>query len=119
MPTLSELKEAVAIAEQIQKLQTELDDLVGGAEFPTVAATLIASSAVKTGNRFFSPESRAKMAAAQAARWAKTKKPNAGPATAVAISPKAKGKRVLSPEGRARIVAALKARHAAPRKAKA
>jgi hypothetical protein len=73
---------------------------------------------VKTGKRFVSPESRAKMASAQAARWAKLK----GPVIAIAlpsVDPKPKkGKRVLSPEGRARIVAALKARHAANKKAK-
>jgi len=119
MPTLTQLKEAVAIAEQIEKLQSELASLVGGSG-PVVSVTPVSAPVSKTvsGKRFVSAESRAKMAAAQHARWAR--KNGAAKPAAVAVAPKASGgkkKRVLSPEGRARIVAALKARHAANRKA--
>jgi hypothetical protein len=117
MPTLTQLKEAVAIAEQIEKLQSELASIFDNDSMsPTVSTT--PAPAVKTGKRFFSAESRAKMAAAQAARWAKTKGPSA-PAVALdsAVTPKVK-KNGLSPEGRARIAAAQRARHAAAKKAK-
>jgi hypothetical protein len=121
MPTLSQLKEAVAIAEQIDKLQSELASILDGAGFAGAAAKAVPAPAVKTGKRIFSAESRAKMAAAQAARWAKTKGPSTDAATAVApetsVAPKAtKAKRVMSSEGRARIAAAQRARHAAKRK---
>jgi hypothetical protein len=59
-----------------------------------------------------SPEARAKIAAAQRARWAKSK----GSSTVSVKAPAAKSvkkKGGLSPEGRAKIVAALKARWAA------
>jgi hypothetical protein len=122
MPTLAQLKQAVAIAEQIEKLQGELASIVGGSVFAVVAANVMAASAVKTGKRTMSPETIAKMRAAQQARWSKVNGPSAGPATAIALPSSVpettKGKRVLSPEGRARIVAALKARHAAAKKAK-
>jgi hypothetical protein len=118
-PSVAQLKEALSIAERIEKLKTELDQILGSADFPSVAASIVVASAVKTGKRFVSPGARAKMAAAQAARWAKLKAPSAGPVTAVALpSEPAKGKRVLSPEGRARIVAALKRRHAAAKNRK-
>ena len=135
MPTLSQLKHAVSIAEQIEKLQAELAGLVGGSAALSVKSTATISavkSAVKTpapktasSKRFVSPEARAKMAAAQAARWAKARGTSAAPVSAVAAKPSAAPKAAktgkkggLSPEGRARIVAALKARHAANRKAK-
>jgi hypothetical protein len=148
MPTLAQLKQAVTIAEQIEKLQAELHELMGGAAFPAVAAKVVAASVVKTGKRTMSAEAREKIAAAHRARWAKS--------TSVAkpVAKSTSGKRFvsaesrakmaaaqharwakknggsapaakpvkkkggLSPEGRARIVAALKARHAAARKAK-
>jgi hypothetical protein len=124
MPTLTQLKEAVAIGERIEKLQAELASLLGGGSTPAVPLPSVKSApAPVSGKRFVSREARARMAAAQVARWARTKKPGA-PAKAVALksagAPKtAKGKKKggLTPEGRARIVAALKARHAANRQA--
>jgi hypothetical protein len=120
MPTLTQLKEAVAISEQIEKLQAELAGLLGGGSMPSMPAVKSAPAPV-SGKRFVSPEARAKMAAAQVARWAKAKGPAAkAAAPASGDAPKtvkAKKKRGLTPEGRARIVAALKARHAANRKA--
>jgi hypothetical protein len=41
VPALTQLKEAVAIAEQIEKLQSELASIIGGAEFPAVAASVV------------------------------------------------------------------------------
>jgi hypothetical protein len=122
-PSIEQLKRALAIAEQIESLKSQLDSLVAGGSLPAVQPVEKAVA----GKRFVSAESRAKMAAAQAARWAKRKGPSAGPATAVALpsaasalpaAPKGKKKGGLTAEGRAKIVAALKARHAANRKNK-
>ena len=117
MPTLSQLKAAVSIAEQIEALQAQLASLVGGSSsigsVPMFASTAVA----KTGKRTMSPEARERIAAAQRARWAKSK----GTSTAVAKGPAAKPakkKGGLSPEGRAKIVAALKARWAKKRAGK-
>ena len=61
------------------------------------------------GARNFSDATKAKMAAAQKARWAKLK----GKAAVVAASaPAPKKKRKMSPAGRAAIIAATKARWA-------
>jgi hypothetical protein len=113
MPTLSQLKHAVSIAEQIEKLQGTLAGLVGGSA-PVASAPKAASSPVaKAGKRTMSPEARARIAAAQRARWAKSKGTTKAP---VAKPMKKKGG--LSPEGRAKIVAALKARWAKKRAGK-
>ena len=113
MPTLIQLKQAVTIAEQIAELQAKLAGLIGGGGSVAPAPKAAAAPVVKSGKRTMSPEARARIAAAQRARWAKSK----GTVKAPVASPtKKKGK--LSPEGRAKIVAALKARWAAKRAAK-
>jgi hypothetical protein len=113
MPTLIQLKEAVTIAEQIEALQAKLASLVGGGGSVVSAPKAVSAPAAKPGKRTMSAEARARIAAAQRARWAKSK----GVAKAPAASPtKKRGK--LSPEGRAKIVAALKARWAAKRAGK-
>jgi hypothetical protein len=111
MPTLSQLKQAVSIAEQIENLQTQLASLVGGSA-PVVSAPKAASSPVAMpGKRTMSPEARASIAAAQRARWAKSK----GAAKASAAKPVEKpvsGKRFVSAESRAKMAAAQQARWA-------
>jgi hypothetical protein len=116
MPTLAQLKEAVAIAEEIEKLTSQLNSLIGGAELPAAAPKAAAAPVAKTGKRQMSPEARARIAAAQRARWAKSKGLSSPAAKTPAVAP-GKKKRGLTPEGRARIVAALKARWAAKRRA--
>jgi len=120
-PSIDQLKRAITISEQIQKLESELASILG-ASAKVSAPAKVAAVAVKTGRsrkRGLSAEGRARIAAAQKARWAKVK------GTAVAATPaaapkagKRKGKRNLSPEARARIVAAVKRRWAKARKAK-
>src|SRR6266481_8834063 len=112
-PTLTQLQRALAIAEQIQKLEDELEGVLGGESSggaPAASASPKAAAAAKPGRRggkrFVSPEARARMAAAQKARWAKSKGGKASAPAKPAVA--GKKKRVLSPEGRARIVAALK-----------
>src|SRR4051794_40661511 len=111
-PTLAQLKQAVALAERIEQLQTELASLVGrGSSVSTSPdAAVSAPTGKRRGRRKMSAEARARIAAAQRARWAKAKGTSA---LAVASPAPRKKKRKLSPEGRARIVAALKARWAA------
>ena len=65
--------------------------------------------------RTFSAASKAKMAAAQKARWAK--KNGTAPAAVEAPVVKTRKKRTMSPEARARIAAAQKARWAKVKKA--
>lgn len=122
-PTRDQLQRALVIAEQIHKLEQELAGILNSPA-PVVAASASPKTrgVTSSGKRYVSPEARAKMAAAQAARWARARGGSSGAATATTL--KAAGglkkgkKRVLSAEGRARIVAALKARHAANRAAK-
>ncbi|MEP6672777.1 MAG: hypothetical protein ABJF10_26670 [Chthoniobacter sp.] len=120
-PSIDQLKRAITISEQIQKLESELASILG-ASVKVSAPAKVAAVAVKTGRkkRGLSAEGRARIAAAQKARWAKVKGTTA--AAAPAAAPKAgkrkKGKRNLSPEARARIVAAVKRRWAKVKKAK-
>jgi len=118
-PSIDQLKRAVSISEEIEKLQSALASLLGAAPKASapVSAAPVAPKARK-GKRGLSAEGRARIAAAQKARWAKVKGAAAAPAPA-ASKPgrKAKVKRVLSPEARARIVAAVKRRWAKARKA--
>jgi hypothetical protein len=64
------LKRAIAIAEKIATLQGELNQILGGRISSTMTTPLTASHPRK-GKR--SPAVRSKMAAAQKARWAKSK----------------------------------------------
>jgi hypothetical protein len=122
-PSRAQLQRALTISEQIHKLEQELTEVLGGSAPATTTTSAPKPAAAKPGKRFVSAEARAKMAAAQAARWARSRGQSAGPATAVTLkaaggAKKGPKKRVLSAEGRAKIVAALKARHAANRAAK-
>lgn len=71
-------------------------------------AAVPAAAATRGGKRTFSAATKAKMRAAQKARWAKLK--GKAPASATASAPKKKRK--MSAAGRAAIVAAAKARWA-------
>ncbi len=84
-----------------------------GASAPA-APVAAAPPAAPTGKRTFSAATKAKMRAAQQARWAKIK----GAAPAPAATAK-KARRKLSAAGRAAIVAAAKARWAKVNAAKA
>jgi hypothetical protein len=114
-PNLAQLKQAVSIAEQIEKLQAELAGLVGGRSSVASTPTASPASPIKK-KKVMSRAARAKIGAAQKARWARVK----ATATATAKAPGApKKKRKLSPEGRARIVTAAKARWATKKKSAA
>jgi hypothetical protein len=121
-PSIDQLKRAITISEQIHKLESELASILG-ASAKVSAPAKVAAVAAKPGRRRrrrgLSAEGRARIAAAQKARWAKAKGAEA-PATAAAPKKRGrrKGKRNLSPEARARIVAAVKRRWAKAKKGK-
>jgi hypothetical protein len=99
--SVAQLKKAVSLREKIETLTREFNALVGGA----------AVAPAKSGKRTMSAAGRARIAAAQKARWAKAK---GGKAPAA----KPAKNRKLSAEGRAAIIAAAKARRAKARQAK-
>ena len=100
--SLAQLKKAIAIREKIEALEKDLTSVLGVAPTPAPAAP--------AKKRTMSPAARAKISAAQTARWAKTKKPKAA-------APAAKPKRQISLAGRRRLAALAKARWAKVRAA--
>ena len=111
-PSLAQLTRAIQIAEQIERLESELSSLLRDTGSTQVSPTPRSSAAGKGGKRrTMSPEARERIAAAQRARWAKTKGTSAA-APASGGKPK-KRKGGISAEGRARLAAAMKARWAA------
>jgi hypothetical protein len=83
-----QLRRAAAIKEQIDALENELGTILGGA------------AGSGSGTRVMSASARARIAAAQKARWAKVKGNGHGP------------RRRMSPAARAKSAAAAKARWA-------
>ena len=105
--TPTQLRQAADLKEQIEKLQNQLVVLGGsGSGMPSPFKK------AKPAKRKMSAAARAKIAAAQKARWAKQKGITQTVKTIPAPKP-AKGKSGMSAEGKARIVAAQKARWAA------
>lgn len=102
--TVQQLRQAADLKEKITALEKQLSQLVGSPAQPAAAKPAAVKAPKKTGG--MSAAGKARIAAAQKARWAKVKaaKPVATPA------PKKKGG--MSAAGRARIAAAAKARWA-------
>ena len=99
--SVKDLQEAMSIRQQIDNLQQRLSSLLRGAPQRPTGPT--------ARGRYFSPATRAKLAAAARARWARTRGPGgAAPA-------KRKGQ--LTPAGRRKLSQLMKARWAARRKA--
>jgi len=94
------LQEAISVRQQIDTLEKRLSSILGG---------LPVSSATRGGRRRMSAATRAKLAAAAKARWARQK---AGIKT---TAPKGKGG--ITAAGRRRLSQLMKARWAARRKA--
>ena len=94
--SVEQLKRAIVIREHIEKLEHELAGILG--ESHTAAAT------GHGGRRKMSAAARAKIGAAQRARWAKHKKSTATGAV--------KPRRKMSAASRAKIAAAARARWA-------
>ena len=104
--SVKDLQEAISIRQQIDNLQRRLSSLLRGAPQRPTAPT--APTARTAPGRYFSPTTRAKLAAAARARWARRRGTGgAGPA-------KKKGQ--LTPAGRRKLSQLMKARWAARRK---
>ena len=95
------LQEAISIRRQIDDLEKRLSSILAGAPAKQTAP--------KRG-RYFSPGTRAKLAAAARARWARQR-------TATTSAPTRKRKGQLTPAGRRKLSQLMKARWAARRKA--
>ena len=104
--SIESLKEAVQIKEQIAALETRLNKILGNS--PVEFAPASAPVPVSKGRKQMSAAAREKIAAAQRARWAKSKGSSAAPAKAAV-----KTKGGLTPEGRARLAEAMRNRWAA------
>lgn len=77
IPTLSDLKRSLDISEQIEKLQNELANVLGGLSKAVAPAPAKAKRGPKPGSkRKMSAAGRARIIAAQKARWAKVKASN-------------------------------------------
>ena len=93
-----QLRRAAAIKEQIDSLEGELGKIFGGN----------GATAAVAGKRKMSASARARIGAAQKARWAKVN----GKKPAKAAKPAGSTRRKMSPAARAKIAAAAKARWA-------
>lgn len=103
--SVKDLQEAISIRQQIDNLQRRLSSLLKGAPQRQAAPAAPASQ-----GRYFSPATRAKLAAAARARWARTRGSNGG-----ATPTKKRGQ--LTAAGRRKLSQLMKARWAARRKA--
>ena len=112
--TPAQLRQAADLKEQIEILQKQLAAIFGGSASPTPVKASRPLAAKKGG---MSAAGKAKIAAAQKARWAKIKagKPAIKPA---AVAKPAKKKFTMSAAAKAKISAAAKARWAKIRAAK-
>ena len=107
----AQLKRAGDLIQQLERIEGELQAIFnGGADGGRPAAKPTPAGGVK--KRTMSAAARERIAAAQRARWAKSRK-NGTPRPA-----RAKKKRTMSPEARAKIAAAQKRRWAKQRRAK-
>src|SRR6266404_5128908 len=104
--SVKDLQEAISIRQQIDNLQRRLSSLLRGAPQRPTAPT--APTAATAARRYFSPTTRAKLAAAARARWARRR------GTGGAAPAKKKGQ--LTPAGRRKLSQLMKARWAARRK---
>ena len=114
--SVKDLQEAISIRQQIDNLQRRLSSLLRGTpQRPTGPA---APTSPTASGRFFSPATRAKLAAAARARWARRRGTGAA-APAKSTGPAAPGRRKgqLTPAGRRKLSQLMKARWAARRKA--
>ena len=110
--TSKQLRMAADLKEQIEALEQELGQIVGSST-TTAAPAAPAEPKIK---RKRSAAVKAKMAAAQRARWAKLKGTKL-PVKTLPVKPVKKAKRTMSPAARARISLLAKARWAKAKRA--
>jgi hypothetical protein len=104
---IATLEKALALRKQIEALQSSVNEILGGGGEASAPSPVIKDG--RKGKR--SAAARAKMAAAQKARWAK-RNGAATMAAPVKAGDGAKPKRVVSAASRAKMAAAQKARWA-------
>ncbi len=112
---IATIEKALNVRKQIEALRKSVEEIMGGSSPvakrrgrpPKSAAVEPVTAKVDGRKGKRSAAARAKMAAAQKARWAKIR----GESAPAAKSPKKK-KRTMSPEARAKIAAAQRARWA-------
>jgi hypothetical protein len=114
-PSINQIRRALQISEQIERLEAELASTLGNraAETPSIPARAVSTGGRK--RRRMSKAAREKIAAAQRARWARAKGKSSGGAVR-STKAKTKAKRTkggITPEGRAKLAAMMKARWAA------
>lgn len=108
---IEKLEEALSIRKQIAQLEEVLKEMFGPTPTPSAA-----NQTKRVGEPTMSAEARERIAAAQRARWAKSKgTPTVASKTATKSSATTQ-KKGLTPEGRAKLAAAMKARWAARKK---
>ena len=108
-----QLRQAADLQEKIQELQAQLNQLLGG-QVPGPAGPAQPAVQPAGGKRTLSPQTRARMAAAQQARWAKKR----GKAVAKPASAVEKPKRQMTAAWRKALAASAKARWAKVKAAK-
>jgi hypothetical protein len=111
--SVAQLTRAIEIKQKIETLEQELAGLLGTAPVTASVAAPVATPVAGRGKYVRSPAARARMAAAQKARWAKKK--GVGAAKAAAPRAGAKPKKFFSPAARRALSAAAKARWAKAR----
>ena len=120
IPTLAQWQRGLVIAEQIAALEKELASILGNQAASPVAKA--APTSVKPKKGKMSAAGRARIVAAQKARWAKIKGAKAPAAAHAAATAKAeapaKKRRKMSPEVKAKLAAAMRARWAAAKAGK-
>jgi hypothetical protein len=115
--SVKDLQEAISIRQQIDNLQQRLSSLLRGA--PQRPASTTSPKGPTATGRFFSPATRAKLAAAARARWARRRGTGAAaaPAKSTGAAAPSKKKGQLTAAGRRKLSLLMKARWAARRKA--
>ena len=115
----SQLRQAADLKEKISALENELGQLLGSTSQPVAVKLAVATAPKKKGG--MSAAGKARIVAAQKARWAKIRaaKPQAkAVVTAVKAAPPARKKFTMSAAAKAKISAAAKARWAKIKAAK-
>jgi hypothetical protein len=95
-----QLNRAAQLKERIETLESELQALLGG------SAPAASTAGGRSGTRTISAAGKARIAAAQRARWAKARGSNGTASSAP------KGRRRMSPAARAKLAKAARARWA-------
>ena len=118
-PTLAQLQRGLHISQQIAALEAELAAVFGGSPAPKAAKAAAAKAPDGRRKGKMSAAGRARIVAAQKARWAKIKKAKAAAEKPKPAKAPAKKRSGLTPEGKAKLAAAMKARWAAAKAGKA